>query len=519
MADDYEGASPVKTEKLEYEGSAPIGAKASGEISVPKQPEQPGFMQRVQGDVLNRANEGADAIVAWKNKEQSAPATALQLVGKMGGGTAGDIISEAGKSLIPSSVSTAVTNAAQGGAQKISDLIDSPVAEQAAIKAAKAGQYINQVKENNPNATRSIESAGDILNFLFGAKVGGEPAASALTKTGKAALPVAKDAIAKGMSGVTPKIDPGLLPVVNLAKKYDIPLSLDEVTGSRALKSVQKVGQDLPFSGQKAFRDKQMAAWNKGILKTMGEEGDKLTPEAMDKAYKRLGSEFDNLGKGRVYNVSGTFNKSMMDIMNDAEVTKSADARKNFSNVIKQIKKEIKPDGTITGEQLNKLRAKINGYIRSTDNYDTKVLLGDVENHIIDTLTSGDEKIAKDFAKTKQQYKNFIALEPLVQKGKAGNISPTGLSTRVAKIYNRAYTTGNAGDIGELARVGKEVLPELGGSDTQNKILYGLGAGGAAFSHPLVTGAALGGNRAFQEFINRNQSLIHNLAKSNVTTP
>jgi hypothetical protein len=336
---------------------------------------------------------------------------------------------------------------------------------------------------------------------------------------GKLAPKAAGELVTKAI----PAADVGLLPVSKLAQKHAIPMSMDEVTGSRALKAAQKVGQDLPFSGQQAFREKQMEAWNKGILKNLGEEGMRITPEVMNSAYKRLGKEFDALGKGKKFSVGQPFDTGLNEIRGEYGIfkkpdgtviasSKTKDAVDSFENTVAELKREANPDGTISGEKLNKMRAKVNKYIRDSDDYDTKVLLGDLENHIIDTMTA-DPKVAAEFAQTKQQYKNFIALEPLVQKGKAGNISPIGLSNRVARIYGRAYTTGNAGDIGELARVGREILPELSGSDTQTRQMYNkmaglIGTAGAGSYSPITTAVGLGGNRAFQEFFNRNQDLI-----------
>lgn len=471
--------------------------------TAPKPPEQPGFMSRVGGDIMNRANEGADAIVSYKNKEQGLPATALDLVGKMGAGTTADIMGEGAKSVasyVPDDVKIPLKN--------IGHIMLNTDTGKAGVNALMQGEdiYKKWAKEN-PNAARHIESVIDIGGVL--------PPAKAAVKSVEAAAPVVKEAAKKVGEGAEnlaskaiPKIDPGLLPVVDLAKKHGIPLSLDEVTGSRALKAIQKAGQDLPFSGQQAFREKQMSAWNKGILKTVGANGERITPEVMKERFSDLGKKFDNLGAGKTFSVKGGFQKGIQDIVNEAQATTTKDAVANLKQSINDILKNAdKKTGEISGEKLGEIRKKINKRMRETDNYDTKVLLGNLENHIIDAMTA-DPKIAKEFGKTKQQYKNLIALEPLVQKGKAGNISPTGLRNRIAKMYGRSYTTGQAGDIGELARVGGELLPELGGSDTQTKALYSMGAGGAALAHPLATGGVLGGNRLFQDFINRNQSLI-----------
>lgn len=137
--------------------SIPQSKALSFDDLVPQQ--EPGFMNRAGSDILNRANEGADAIVAYKNGEQGLGQTGLQLVGKMGAGTIGDIIGEAAKSVIPDSVK----NSFSSGAQKIADTIDNNIPQVGDAALAGRNDY-NQFAKNNPNAARSIESVGDIAN-------------------------------------------------------------------------------------------------------------------------------------------------------------------------------------------------------------------------------------------------------------------------------------------------------------------------------------------------------------------
>lgn len=479
--------------------------------------DAPSFMRRISDDFSKRKEMASEAIASDIKAGSSAPAMALDIAGKGAMGLAGDVAGEAAKSIWQSDPNEPIEKALRKGVGAVAG--SSPV--QSTMDA-----YSNW-KRAHPDAARHIESFMDIEGGLIGGSKAAPIAEKAIKETpaiAKAAVSGAKDIAGNAVSKALPSIDQGLLPVTKLAQKYKIPMSLDEVTGSRALKSVQKTGQDLPFSGQQAFREKQISAWNEGILNSLGEKGNRITPETMKTAYKRLGAEFDKLGKGKTFNTGQPFDTGINEIRNEYGIfkkpdgsiiasSKTRDAVESFENTVDEIKRESNPDGTISGEKLNKMRAKVNKYIRDSDNYDTKILLGDLENHIIDTMTS-DPAIAKDFSKTKQQYKNFIALEPLVQKGKSGNISPINLSNRVARIYGRSYTTGDAGEIGELARIGRELLPELGGSDTATRMAYGLGSTVGAASHPFATAGVLGSNRAFQEFINRNQSLIQKVIQN-----
>lgn len=497
--------NPFLDDSSDAKSKNPFLDDAKEASASPSAPDQLGFFSRILGDFSKRAGQEGGELLKQATGQQKFGETALNTLGA-GAGLAGDIGGEVAKiswNATPDMVKQPIVDT--GKAILNTDIGKSGVA------AVKQGMdsYGNWAKEN-PRTSHAIDSVANIATMAPGVK-GVAKAGEAVAPIAKGATDVVTSGIGKAVAPIAPKIDPGLLPVVNLAKKYKIPLSMDEVTGSRALKAVQKAGQDLPFSGQQGFRDKQMAAWNKGILETVGTKGERITPEVMKERFSTIGKKFDALGAGKTFNIKGGFQKGIQDIVNEAQGTTTKDAIANLKHSVNDIIKNADKGGNIAGEKLGEIRKKINKRMRETDNYDTKVLLGNLENHIIDQMTA-DPKVAKDFSKTKQQYKNLIVLEPLVQKGKAGNISPTGLRNRVARLYGRAYTTGQAGDIGELARVGGELLPELGGSDTQTKAVYTGLAGGGALTHPVATGAVLGGNRLFQNFINRNQSLIHNLA-------
>lgn len=183
----------------------------------------PGFGQRVVDDITKRANEGADAIVAYRNNEQGLPATALDLAGKMGAGTIGDIMKEGGKGIadtIPKGIkdiaSTIEGYTPIGTIKSAGKAILNTDIGKAGVKAAQQGkEAYDSWAKNNPNAARHVEAAVDIAALLPGGKATSEAApylgegAEALVKgAGKSAEAMAAPAkvLKEGFDARTPEV-------------------------------------------------------------------------------------------------------------------------------------------------------------------------------------------------------------------------------------------------------------------------------------------------------------------------
>lgn len=409
------------------------------------------------------------------------------------------------------------------------DFIEKPVVEQIGNAASyladtRAGRAtigaINDFNQQYPITAGRVGSAVDALNIALPfKKVGGESLVSAsskvadaaIDKTGKA-VGMAGRAAAKGagkvVSAVLPGIDEGLQDVASAAIKRDIPLSLDQVSNSRAIKNLQKLSQEAPLSGQAGFRDYQLSQWNKQIFKTVGVDADKFTPANMDLAFSKVGGEFDAITKGRNFKIGGDFVDNIAQSLDEIESTLGKEAAESYQKEALRVINDFKGD-EISGELIARQRARINALARKAGPGQKEALL-DLENNIVDGITSGDPAIEAALSQAKQRYKNLIVLEPIATKSKGGNISPSLLNNRVASVYKRSYTRGQAGEIGELARIGYELLPELGGSDTTQKVLTAA-AIGAGVTNPAtiaLTGGAVGLNRLLQSGVNRNQALI-----------
>jgi len=373
------------------------------------------------------------------------------------------------------------------------------IARGAALAAGSSGLYGYGASKNDLDTEAAARDAG---------------IAASMGAAGGVALPAAGAAI----GSLAPKVEPGIIDVASTARKFNIPLSMDQVTGSRTLKNVQKVSQEIPFSGQQGFREGQMRAYNKALFKTVGVDADMFTPKSMSTAFSKVGGEFDGVTKGKVFNIGGDFVDNLAATANDVRSQYGEEAFNTFQREAQSVINDFSGDN-ISGELISRQRARINALARKAAPGQKEALL-DLENTIVDGITSGDPAVQAALSQAKQRYKNLIVLEPIANKAKGGMISPSLLNNRVAQVYKRAHTVGNSGDIGDLARVGSELLPELSGSDTAQKVMImkaaaypsavitGAAVPGAAIPAATMAGVGMGANRAFQAGVNRNQGLI-----------
>lgn len=323
-----------------------------------------------------------------------------------------------------------------------------------------------------------------------------------------AAAPLAGTALKAGAEAITPKVSEGLLDIATKANQYDIPVSLDQISDTKLMKNIQKVSQELPGSGYDDFRDYQVKKWQKALINTFGGSGDEFTPQMMDKSFKSLGRQFDKFGKGKTFTIDDTFKAYVDELLEETPRTIGREGYDALKDTIDNVVYRNIKNGEISGEALGFVRNKINELARKTKIGGLDEYYRDLEGGIIDIMTQGDLAAKESFKNLKKQYKNLIAVEPLAAKAKGGKISPTLLNNRVSKIYGRQHVRGKSGEIGDLARIGNELLGQLGGSDTTEKMLYTGMATGAGFFEPTSTITALGLNRAYQKYLNQNQNII-----------
>lgn len=472
--------------------------KAAG-IQQPAQQEQEPQEKTAIGGLLEDWQDRANKQQEIFQSQDNPLSKALQVVGNVGAAT-GDVIGAGYRGLM----NVAPENVKQGE-QDLKDIL-LPPAKSAGQAVAPYLSPLAKLAQEHPEAARNVEGLLGLAQLV--------PSAKAITGTagfagdvagmaGRATKKQALEALAPSLEGQTAKL-------AERASSYGIPLRLDQASPTRVRSTVQKISQELPFSGVDTFEKAQTASWNKALAqKTIGK--DTLSPENVKSFLKETSEKYDNILKGEKLNISQEDMALMDNIYNDADLTMTGELKNIIAKNINKFKEDV-GNGTIDGEKLSSFRSRLINRIPSVPG-EVKKQLGDMVK-VIDDIT--DRSIsAKKIAELKdvrKQWRNFRTVEPLLEKAPEGMVEPTQLMQRVAASPYIKASRSSVGedDLVDLARIGKEFMAKKGGSDTFQK---GALTGGALLTlmNPSTAAIPLGGtlvNRAYQKVYNESPALL-----------
>lgn len=466
--------------------------------------------------VLETARQGQQqAADLYTSGQQSLPETLLQ-----GAATGADAINTvSGKALgslwnlTPDVIQKPIEGLASDA---ISALSNSPAGDLARFASEKYKGF----EQNNPRAARDISALARIGSVMapFGKIKGVSPVSASLDATGA----VAKTAGKAAQYAITPTIAPDLVPLVNRAQDMGFKLRLDQVAPTRVRKTIQKVSQEVPFSGVDVNDAENLSIFNRNLAKTIGQETDNLGPETINNFLESASEKFGSALKGESINIKeGDFGR-LDDILSNADLTMTGDLKDIVSKNIDKFKSDV-GDNVISGEKLASFRSNLLKRIPSAP-AESKAALGE----IVDTIDGIiDRSIAPEksevLKQARREWRNFRTIEPLLEKSETGQVNPTQLMARVASSpYIKASRSAvGEDDLVDLARIGKQFLPKAGGSDTFQKLALG-GTLGASLMNPAAGLQALGGmaaNRGYQSLYNQIPSLIKMAAKKGSGSP
>ena len=272
---------------------------------------------------------------------------------------------------------------------------------------------------------------------------------------------------------VRSELSPELSALAQKAQEQGIDLNAAQLSGSRPLKWIDSVMDDLPLTAgaQQAAKEAQRKQFNGAISKTMGSEADNLGEDVMAQAKARIGGNIGDIAKRNDFNLD---NQAFTDLVKnkfEAQKFETSDVQNIVNNYIDDFFSKVGPDGKVSGEAYRKLDSHLGKRMRETSNGDLRHALGEVRT----TLRSAmDRSITPDDAANWQllrnQYRNMKLIEPVAKKSVDGNISPAALLGAAIKgDSNAAYSSSALKDLG---KIGKAFLQEPPSSGTEQRQFY-----------------------------------------------
>mgnify|MGYP006276306575 CR=1 FL=1 len=246
--------------------------------------------------------------------------------------------------------------------------------------------------------------------------------------------------------------------------------------GEQSAKAAEKLGFKLSPSqvraegpvgerGAVGFTEHNQDLANKLASKGTGKEATFVDDKFIKERLSTLGKEFDNVYKGKIFNIDQNAVLAIQDILRDelaaigpsgTSAVKSAaeDIVKNFQQLASRT--GAQPGSfAIEGEGLQKLRNALTERARSTSRTNAREIY-ELVDVVDDSIARNHPQVAAKLDDLRPKYRNSIILEDLYRSGgiQRGDISLERLGNMLRTERSVVRRTGQ--DIDELAKLGRE---------------------------------------------------------------
>lgn len=410
------------------------------------------------------------------------------------------------------------------------------VAPFAAVSAAPTSQQVRTAVENVTGSlqhqpqTTAGKYAYTLMEFAPGAVLGpGRLGTKAITQwlapalasetagqltAGTSAEPTARiiGALAGAMApaalrrAVTPlPADQARLALIEQLDQAGIPMTAGQKTGSKALQYAESTLGDAPFAGGKAsaIQTRQGEALTRAALRTAGEDASRASTDVIDRAFRRLGQQFDDIGARNVIRADTDLRDDLLRVAQDYAATTPTPNNAVPREILAIAKRFSDAGDTLPGRVYQDFRSRLERYARGAKNdpqlasawRGIKDALDDAMERSL--VAAGNQADIAAWQEARNQYRNLLAIERAATAAGAeaaeGLLTPRALRQSLVQQSRRNYARG-IGDLAELSHAANALLQPLPQSGTAPRALaYGLGGlAGAAIGGPMNPLTAIG---------------------------
>jgi len=202
------------------------------------------------------------------------------------------------------------------------------------------------------------------------------------------------------------------------------------------------------------------------------------------KAYDEAGNRFASLASITKPVITAPIYRNMLKVADDYTALKGVNSAPILENVIQRVGTMAAGNGgALKGEQYKTLITDIRKYAEGSTDIELKTALGELREVLDDAVEqSMGGKTLDAWQKLRAQYRNLITVTDAVSGGGEmalqGIIDPVSLNNAVRNnVGRRSYAKGY-GDLNELSRAGRLVMPKLPDSGSASRIGAMTGAAG-----------------------------------------
>jgi hypothetical protein len=301
---------------------------------------------------------------------------------------------------------------------------------------------------------------------------------------------------------VTPMpIDPTRRAMVDYLHGEGVNLTAGQATGSKALRYGESALGDAPGAGGRATAayDRQGEQFTAAALRRVGEDAPRATPEVVDRAFTRIGQQFDDLAARNTARADQQFVTDLQaDLHNYRNVVSPPNRAPAVDNYATEISNALQASGgALPGEVYQSLRSRMEATARGMGNPEARNALRDMRESLDDLMerniaTANPADIGA-WREARQQYRNLLVVERAAtgagENAALGLVSPAALRQATLGVQGRRnYARGN-GDFADLARSGTATMLPMPQSGTGPRAL----AQGLPAALGATIGATLGG--------------------------
>jgi len=316
------------------------------------------------------------------------------------------------------------------------------------------------------------------------------------------AVPAGVAGVQRVITPVTNQLNPEQMRLAQVLQHEGVPLNAAQQTGSKGLKTLDSVLDNLPISGGRNAAEKaaQRTAFNRAVMRQAGENADTATPDVINRAYGRLGGEFDNLARQTTVQFDQRLATDLTNVAQRYGRLLPSQQRGVVQNVLDDI---AQTGGTMTGQQYQRIRSDLSRAASSAaknDPYYAEALRG-IRNALDDVAgRSMGPQTRAEWDEVRRQYGNLKTIGKSVEStgelARGGDIPPKMLANALKQNNPTGYTRGR-GDLNDIARAGAEFLGDpIPNSGTAQRMFWqGAltgGAGGMAAFDPVAAATMFG---------------------------